>query len=94
MRCLGCWASVYLAELERQIKKNKAGIELYNGMSLDMLMYADDVVLISSSAAGLQTHLTTLTDFCQKKKLEVSGGSSIGHKGHVPPLFPAESHCA
>ena len=23
-----------------------------------------------------------------------SGGSSIGHKGHVPPLFPAESHCA
>ena len=24
----------------------------------------------------------------------ISGGSSIGHKGHVPPLFPAESHCA
>ena len=23
-----------------------------------------------------------------------SGGSSIGHKGHVPPLFSAESHCA
>ena len=37
-----------------------------------MLMYADDVVLISSSAAGLQTHPTTLSDFCQKKKLEVN----------------------
>ena len=37
-----------------------------------MLMYADNVVLIFSSAAGLQTHLTTLSDFCQKKKLEVN----------------------
>ena len=60
------------AELEERMKENNAGIELQDGIYIDMLMYADDIVLISSSAAGLQKHLNTLSNFCQKKKLEVN----------------------
>ena len=43
-----------------------------SGVPLDMLMYADDVVLISSSAAGLRKHLHTLSEFCQKWRLVVN----------------------
>ena len=35
-------------------------------------MYADDVVLISSSAAGLRKHLHTLSEFCQNWRLVVN----------------------
>ena len=60
----------FTAELEREIKKNNSGIELHNGNILDIIMYADDVVLISSSAAGLRKHITTLSDFSQRRKTE------------------------
>ena len=58
--------NLFTADLERELRKNKSGVELCSGVPLDMLMYADDVVLISSSAAGLRKHLHTLSEFCQK----------------------------
>ena len=52
--------TLFLAGLDREIKKNNAGIQLHNGISLDILMYADDVALVSDNAAGLKKHLSTL----------------------------------
>ena len=64
--------NLFTADLERELRKNKSGVELCSGVPLDMLMYADDVVLISSSAAGLRKHLHTLSEFCQKWRLVVN----------------------
>ena len=36
-----------------------------NGIPLHCLMYADDIVLLSTSASGLQEKLNKLNDFCQ-----------------------------
>ena len=62
--------TLFIAGLDREIKKNNAGIQLQ--INLDILMYADDVVLVSDNANGLKKHLNTLLEFCQKWKLEVN----------------------
>ena len=50
-----------------------SGVELTtSGRVLDLLMYADDIVLISSSATGLKNHLHTLQSFCKDWKLNVN----------------------
>ena len=43
-----------------------------NGIPLHCLMYADDIVLLSTSASGLQEKLNKLNDFCQDWCLEVN----------------------
>ena len=66
--------NLFTADLERELRKHKSGgVELY---ALDMLMYAYDVVLTSSSAAGLRKHLHTLSVFCQKWRLVVNTGKT------------------
>ena len=42
-----------------------------NGENVECLLYADDVVLFSSSAAGLQQRLNSLSKFCKDLCLDV-----------------------
>ena len=44
---------------------------MYN-TSVDLLMYADDIVLLSNNQSGLQKHLNTLELFCQNWKLDLN----------------------
>ena len=48
------------------------GCTLYNSDSISCLMYADDLVIISSSKTGLQNGLNKLHSYCQKWKLRVN----------------------
>ena len=41
-------------------------VTLPNGLPLNCLLYADDLVLISRSAAGLQNQITLLHKYCEK----------------------------
>ena len=43
-----------------------------NNISLDCLMYADDIVLLAKDAAGMQSLLDRLGNFCLKWKLKVN----------------------
>ena len=61
-----------MADLQKGLRKNTSGIEIYDEIFLDLLMYADDIVLISSSAGGLRKHLYTLQEYSTKWKLEVN----------------------
>ena len=45
-------------------------------ISINCLLYADDLVLLSSSPCGLQTCLDTLYEFCSCWKLEVNNSKS------------------
>ena len=65
--------SLFTSSLETILKTNMSGVELTtSGRVLDLLMYADDIVLISSSATGLKKHLHTLQSFCKDWKLNVN----------------------
>ena len=46
------------------------------GVLIPILMYADDIVLISDSPEGLQCHLDALQSFCADKDLIVNLGKN------------------
>ena len=56
---------LFTSDLELKLGINDAGVEMFN-TRLDLLMYADDIILLSQSASGLQKHLQTLQSFCRK----------------------------
>ena len=59
--------NLFTSGLKAELKRNKACVEIYN-TSVDLLIYADDIVLLSSNQSGLQKHLNTLELFCQNWK--------------------------
>ena len=63
--------SLFISGLEAELAKNKMGTRLWN-RPIDLLMYADDIVLMSSSEEGLRKHLRSLEEFCEEWKLEVN----------------------
>jgi len=65
--------NLYLNEIPLLLDNNDTdGILLPNGSRLNCLLYADDLVLISNSAKGLQNALTILSQFCQDWLLNVN----------------------
>ena len=58
--------NLYLNEIPFLLdKQDMEPILLPDSSSLNCLLYADDLVLISSSANGLQNALSTLSQFCR-----------------------------
>ena len=47
-------------------------IKLNNGLSINHLLYADDMAILSLSSEGLQSSLNRLYTYCDKRKIEVS----------------------
>ena len=54
------------------MEKNDADIFLKQGVPINALMYADDLILISESKEGLQKQINKLSECCDKWKLEVN----------------------
>jgi hypothetical protein len=64
--------SLYLNDLELAfVESNCKPVEV-KSLSLFLLMYADDLVLLSESAAGLQTQIDSLYTYCNQWGLEVN----------------------
>ena len=63
--------SQFISGLESELVKNKTGTTLGN-RPIDLLMYADDITLMSSSEEGLRKHLRPLEEFCDQWKLMVN----------------------
>ena len=56
--------SLFISGLESELVKIKTGATLGN-RPIDLLMYADDIALMSSSEKGLRKHLRPLEElFC------------------------------
>ena len=53
--------------------KHEAGVPLMDE-TLNMMIFADDIVLLSTSAQGLRKHLETLENYCSKWKITVANG--------------------
>ena len=63
--------SLFISGLEYELVKNKTGTTLGNS-PIDLLMYADDIALMSSSEEGLRKHLRPLEEYCDQWKLMVN----------------------
>ena len=44
----------------------------FMGVMVPLLLYADDLILMSESAAGLQKQLDALASFCEERQLTVN----------------------
>ena len=65
--------NLYLNEIPFLFDKaNTDPIKLPDGSYLNCLLYADDLVLISHSASGLQNALSELSQFCSKWMLNIN----------------------
>ena len=67
--------SLFLSELETEVAEHEDGVPLMNA-TLNMMMFADDIVLLSTSAQGLRKHLETLEDYCSKWNLQINAAKT------------------
>ena len=64
--------ALYLNDLEQElITRGADGVDT-GLLKLFLLLYADDIIIFSESASGLQNGLNILHDYCQKWKLTVN----------------------
>ena len=53
--------SIYVNDLANEINDMQCGIDI-DGLNIAIMLYADDIVLLSNSEAGLQSMLNKLND--------------------------------
>ena len=63
--------SIYVNDLANDINDMLCGVDI-NGSNVAILLYADDIVLLSDSEASLLTMLNKLNDWCNKWRMTVN----------------------
>lgn len=63
--------SLYINELATEIKNQNKGVTIGN-TNVSILLYADDMVLVSENESDLQCLLDTMYDWCKKWRLKVN----------------------
>ena len=64
--------NIYVNDITDILTSPESDLVALNGSVIPCLMYADDIVLISSSRAGLQQQLDTLHKYCSQWHLDVN----------------------
>ena len=64
--------NMYIDDLSRVLERIDNDPVKLNGTPISCLMYADDMILLSSSSCGLQKSLNTLGMYCKKWQLIVN----------------------
>ena len=66
--------NLYLGKFPRLLEPSRDtdSITLPNGLPVNCLFYADDLILISRSAAGLQKQQNILNDYSEKWLLKIN----------------------
>ena len=64
--------NLYINDLSKILDSKSADSPTLNTITISHLMYADDLVLLSLSAKGLQNSLNHLSEFCKRWKLNVN----------------------
>ena len=76
--------NLYINDLATEIKNLRCGVPISNDHDLSILLYADDIVLLSESEQGLQNMLNRLYEWCNNWCLDVnlSKTNVIHFRGH------------
>ena len=64
-------AYIIIGQLQSVLCGNNGGV-LVNDSVINTLMFADDIVLLSTSGDGLRRHLSSLESLCKELKMEVN----------------------
>ena len=67
--------ALYINDLAVQVKNLNKGVQI-DDYNLSILLYADDIALISSSEIGLQYSLDTVDSWCKKWRLQINPDKS------------------
>ena len=62
----------FIDPLLRLLEKSNAGVKLKNGQLVNVLAYADDIVLIAKTPEELQMMLNTLNKWCMSNRISVN----------------------
>ena len=63
---------LYIDKLEAWLRKTDGEGVLLAGYVVKLLLYADDLILISQTTHGLREHLRALEHFCQEAGMQMS----------------------
>jgi exonuclease III len=64
--------NMYVDDLSKMFNDTRCDPVNFEGTKLGCLLYADDVLILSSSAKGLQSSLNKLNNYCKKWRLTVN----------------------
>ncbi|CAF0778861.1 unnamed protein product [Brachionus calyciflorus] len=68
--------SIYLEEVLSEITAQKAGVKL-SQIKIDVIAYADDIVVFSNTKKGLQELLNTIADFGRKYEIKFNPDKTL-----------------
>ena len=68
---------LYIDEVSHYIERFGGLGSCLMGIAVQILLYADDIVLISDSPEGLQRHLNALKLFCMDKSLSINMDKTV-----------------
>ena len=68
---------LYIDEVANFIIRGGGGGIYISGTPMHIMSYADDIILVSESQEGLQSHLQALDDFCTQRGLTVNLGKLL-----------------
>ena len=64
--------NLYINELVANLNETQTDPVIMGDISINSLLYADDIILLSSTESGLQKSLDVLNKFCNSWKLEIN----------------------
>ena len=64
--------SIYVNDLAVELDNLNCGVSLQETLNISVLLYADDIAILSETEAGMQTMLNKLDDWCRKWRITVN----------------------
>ena len=64
--------NLFIDDLANNLKSSISGAISINGLLMNLLRYADDIVLLANSKEALQSYLDILDEFCSSWKLHIN----------------------
>ena len=87
--------TIYINDLVPQIQDLHAGVQV-GGDELPILLYADDIVLLSGNVRKMQEQLNVMSDWCRKWRMAINvKKSQVGHvRNPQKPIDPRRHYTA
>ena len=64
--------SIFINELAQQVKQLDLGINIGNGRKLSILLYADDLAILSENPIDMQEMLNCINEWCDRVKMKIN----------------------